>query len=101
MVLCDYYADVSHPVGVEQDSWIYSPKTVEDISVRSWLSSLSRRDLKVLLKTTLPSGSVATTPPRSSMGFSSTTSFPPFGRTLAIPSRLLLLTSLNPILTTG
>src|SRR5207245_8702155 len=79
-----------------QHSRSYSPKTVDDISVRSWLSSLSRRDLNVLLNMTLPSGSVATTPPRSSIGFSSITSFPPFGRTLDIPSRFFLLTSLNP-----
>src|SRR3989454_10803219 len=93
-------ADLLHSFR-SQHSRSYPPKTVDDISVRSWLSSLSRRDLNVLLKTTLPSGSVATTPPRSSIGFSSITSFPPFGRTLDIPSRFLLLMSLNPILTTG
>src|SRR2546428_221028 len=83
LVFCYDNADLLHSFRF-QHSRSYPPKTVEDISVRSWLSSLSRRDLKVLLKMTLPSGSVATTPPRPSIGFSSMTSFPPFENLLGL-----------------
>ena len=52
---------------------------VEAIVARSWLSSLSMRALNELLKMVFPSGSLATTPPRSSIGVSSARSFVPLG----------------------
>src|SRR5437773_2528858 len=86
---------------MKQDLWAYSPKIVDAINIKSWLSSLSRRDLNELLNVTRPSASLATTPPSPSTGSSSKTSFEPFGRTFETLSRFCLDEPLNPSLTTG
>src|SRR2546430_11758228 len=52
LILRHYDADLLHAFRLSHLRG-YSPKTVEDISARSWVSSLSKRDSKVLLKTTL------------------------------------------------
>src|SRR4029077_12586294 len=90
LILCDYDANLMHRLWSKQEILSYSPNTVEEIVVSSWLSSLSIRALKELLKIIFPSTSPATTPPRPSMGLSSTTNLVPVGRFLPRESRLFL-----------
>src|SRR5437899_3596732 len=101
LVFCNYDADLMHCLWSEQEMETYSPNMVEEIIVRSWLSSLSRRALKELLKIIFPPGSLATTPPKSSIAVSSARSFVPLGSDCPRDWKLFLSAFRKPIFTSA
>src|SRR5207249_1108704 len=99
LVLCDYDADLMHRLWSEQEMETYSPNMVEEIVVRSWLSSLSMRALNELLKLIFPSGSLAITPPSSSITVSSARNFVPLATVCPRDWRLFLSAFRKPTFT--